>query len=115
MDELSQLPKGYGILLMSGTDPFYSKLYDLKKHPRYSELWEAWTEQKSDHTTQEWEENHAKYYDHLEHLSKKSNKELLSEYMATIGIQCEIGFQMEKVTSEEEAEFKKKGYGRLIV
>lgn len=114
VDELAQLPKGYGILLMSGTDPFYSKLYDLKKHPRYNELWEAWTEQKSDHNTKEWLENHDKFYDHLVQISKKSNEEILREYMEAIGIKCEVGFQMEKVTTDEEAEFQKKGYGRLI-
>ena len=114
VDELAQLPKGYGILLMSGTDPFYSRLYDLKKHPRYNELWEAWTEQKSDHSTKEWIKNHEKFYDHLAYISKKSNKEILQEYMEAIGIKCEVGFQMEKVTSDEEAEFQKKGYGQLI-
>lgn len=114
VDELAQLPKGYGILLMSGTDPFYSKLYDLKKHPRYNELWEAWTEQQSNHTTREWLENHEKYYDHLGQISKKSKKEILREYMEAAGIKCEVGFQMEKVTTEEEIEFQKKGYGRLI-
>lgn len=45
MDELAELEAGHGILLMAGTKPFYSELYDLKSHDDYKEMWEAWVEQ----------------------------------------------------------------------
>lgn len=42
VDELARMEKGYCILLVAGLRPFYSKLYDLKTHPRYDELFESW-------------------------------------------------------------------------
>ena len=47
VDELARMESGYGILLVAGMRPFYSKLYDLTKHPRYNELFESWNEKET--------------------------------------------------------------------
>ena len=44
IDELARMEKGYCVLLVSGLRPFYSKMYELEKHPRYNELFESWNE-----------------------------------------------------------------------
>ena len=38
LDELSKIPKGNCILFISTVGAFYSKLYNLKKHPNYADL-----------------------------------------------------------------------------
>ena len=48
IDELAQMQGGYGILLMSKTYPFYSKLYNLEKDPQHALMWEPWIEIKGD-------------------------------------------------------------------
>lgn len=40
MDELSKLPAGNCVLFIAGIGAFYSKLYNLKEHPNYSDLYE---------------------------------------------------------------------------
>lgn len=47
VDELARMKSGYGILLVSGMRPFYSRLYDIKNHPRYNELFESWNEKET--------------------------------------------------------------------
>lgn len=98
IDELSEMEKGHGILLMSGTKPFYSKLYDLKADPNYKDLWEAWTEIRGDkepefRKTKEWKKNHEKLYDHLKELKvpQNVNEERFEEMMHQMGLKsCRI-------------------------
>lgn len=78
VSELSRIPKGYAILLCGDYLPFYSKLYDLKKHPRYNELFEPW--QKGN------EDNNRKRYIH-EIEMKKSIKE--REYEKALRTYCQ--------------------------
>ena len=40
LDELSKMPSGNCVLFIAGIGAFYSKLYNLKEHPNYSELYE---------------------------------------------------------------------------
>ena len=69
VDELSKMKKGFCILIISTVGAFYSKLYELKEHPNYSDLYEPWAK------------NTEKLYDHKRELEyqKNSNYKLLSD------------------------------------
>lgn len=92
------MPKGYCILFISTVGAFYSKLYDLKEHPNYSDLYEPWSGNKE------------KLYDHKRELEyqENSNYKLLSDsglYFARIIENS----KMEKVTKEEIKELIRTG------
>lgn len=55
------MPKGYCILLISTVGAFYSKLYDLTKHPHYIDLYEPWSGNKE------------KMYNHKQELEYQGN------------------------------------------
>lgn len=83
--EIARMPKGKGMLLIQGIDPFYSDLYDLSKHPRYNKLWEPWTEEKGNKDpkfkeTEKWKENHKHMYDHLEEIKKRESENKFSKF-----------------------------------
>ena len=61
VDELSKLPKGYCILILSTIGAFYSKLYNLKEHPNYNNLYEPWSGNKD------------KLYNHKKELDIEEN------------------------------------------
>ena len=98
IDELAEMPKGYGILQMSGVKPFYSKLYELEKDPMHRFMWEPWTENRGNRDpdfrkTIEWQENHQRLYDHLAEMEKPENdvrlqklEQELTEEMARSGL-----------------------------
>ena len=98
IDELAEMPKGYGILQMSGAKPFYSKLYELEKDPMHRFMWEPWTENRGKRDpdfrkTMEWQENHERLYDHLAEMEKPENdvrlqklEQELKEEMARSGL-----------------------------
>lgn len=67
VDEIARMKAGTCILLVSGLRPFASNLYDVTKHPRYTELFEPWNP----------EATKQNFYDH----SKQRNisKELKSQ------------------------------------
>ena len=120
MDELAELEAGHGILLMAGTKPFYSELYDLKSHDDYKEMWEAWVEQDGTKDpefkkTKEWKQNHEKLYDHLQEMKKprKSKTKQQQELMKAVGVPCTVQepFEM-KVVTEAQLEAKY-GKGKL--
>ena len=69
IDELSKMPKGSCILIISTVGAFYSKLYNLKEHPNYLELYEPWSN------------NSKKLYNHKLELKylENSNYKLLSD------------------------------------
>ena len=69
------------ILLVSGLRPFASKLYDLKSHPRYGELFEPWNK----------EETQKNYYDHVE------QRKLTKEVMKQQNLLNELGLDFAKV------------------
>jgi type IV secretion system protein VirD4 len=108
VDELAEMKKGYGILQMSGTKPFYSKLYQLEKDPQHKKLWESWTEIKGKSNpefrkTKEWQENHAKYYDHLDALkairSKADTKKIFDQ---ALDLLRSCGIKVERMYLDED-------------
>lgn len=42
IDELAKIEKGYCVLFVANVGAFYSKLYDLSKHPNYQYIYEPW-------------------------------------------------------------------------
>ncbi len=111
IEELAQMEAGHGILMMSGTDPFYSKLYDLEKDPNYHMLWEPWVEQSGKdnpevRNSERWKQNHQKYYDHLVERRKdkvRNNYHTIS-ILEKYGINCQVQAPLEmlqNMTSEE--------------
>ena len=71
LDELYKLPEGHCILFIARVGAFYSKLYNLKEHPNYNDLYEAW------------DGNTDKLYDHLVELKYENNE--------TYTMLCECG------------------------
>ncbi len=61
LDELSKMPKGHCILFISTVGAFYSKLYNLNKHPNYLDLYESWSN------------NQEKLYNHKRELEYEEN------------------------------------------
>lgn len=61
LDEISKMQKGYCILFSATIGAFYSKLYDLKEHPHYSDLYEPWANNKE------------KQYNHKQELDYQKN------------------------------------------
>ena len=47
IDELAKLEKGYCIMWIANIGAFYSKLYDLTKHPNYQYIFEPWREKET--------------------------------------------------------------------
>lgn len=97
INDLAELEAGHGILMMAGTKPFYSKLYNLEKSEHYDEMWEAWTEQDGEKDpefkkSEKWKINHAKLYDHLEELKNPSIQEYAKQkaLLAQIGLKCTL-------------------------
>lgn len=83
--EIARMPKGYGMLLIQGIDPFYSELYNLSDHPRYKELWEPWTEDKGKNDpkfreSEEWKSNHSHIYDHLSEIKKREEENKVGKF-----------------------------------
>ena len=66
VDEIARMKEGYCILLVSGLRPFTSKVYNLKQHPRYNELFEPWDKERTEHN----------YYNHKQQreMTKEMNK-----------------------------------------
>lgn len=126
IDELMKKENGYAVLHIAGTDPFFSKLYDLKKHPRYSLLCEQRIESGGYRNTEyrkteEWKINHEKLYNHLEEMKLKRKEEAKTKQMLhqeqlvkQIGLNCEILAPYEVKTGltieDVEREYGKGGY-----
>lgn len=98
MDELSKLPKGHCVLIISTIGAFYSKLYDLKEHPNYSDLYEPWAN------------NIEKLYNHKQELEyqENSNYKLLSDSGLPFARVVE-NLKIEKVGKNELKELLKSG------
>lgn len=116
-DEIAKLPSGYGILHMAGgANPFYSQLYDLKKHPRYDELFEPWIEMKGESDpafkkTSEWKENHAKLYDHVKQRGKVTTQQRQQKLMDILGIEAKVQepFAARKLSEVQLHELRNQG------
>lgn len=87
VDELKTMPENKAILLMSGNmSPFYSDTYVLKEHPLYNKLFEPWVERDADKKSDEWKENHANIYNHIDYLQKDSKKADIIMWCRKMGI-----------------------------
>ena len=98
IDELARMDKGYGILLVSGLRPFYSKLYDIKKHPRYNELFESWNEK----------ETIQNRYEHLEERNKSKDLRRKQQLFNELGlgfVKVKPEFKARRLTGIEEKKF----------
>ena len=98
IDELSKMPKGHCILFLSTVGAFYSKLYDITKHPNYSELYEPWNN------------NTDKLYNHKKELEyqENSNYKLLYDIGLTFAKPINNP-KIEKVDTNEVKELLKSG------
>ena len=92
LDELSKMQKGNCILFISTVGAFYSKLYDLSKHPNYINLYEPWSENKE------------KIYNHKIELEqqKNSNYKLLCE----LGLGFAVPVDKPKIENVNKNELK---------
>lgn len=80
---------------MSGLRPFYSKMFDLTKHPRYSELFEAWDEKNTIQNKYEHEVERRK----TKEIRKK--QQLLNELGLGFA-KVKPEFRARKLTADEE-------------
>ena len=85
VDEIARMEEGHCILLVSGLRPFTSPLFDLTKHPRYSELFEPWNRDATIHNL----------YDH------KKQKEITKEMTKQQQLFNELGLPFVKVEKLE--------------
>lgn len=95
VDEIARMEKDYCIFLASGLRPFYSKLYDIKKHPRYSELFESWDEKNTIQNK----------YDHLKQreVTKEIRKQQqLFQELGLGFVKVKPKFEAKKLTMYEE-------------
>ena len=84
LDELSVMPSGYCVLFIARVGVFYSKLFDLKSHPNYSELYEPWAK------------NIEKIYNHKKELEYQIN----SNYKLLCDLGLEFARPVEKIKIE---------------
>lgn len=100
IDEIARMEKGYCILLVSGLRPFYSKMYDLSKHPRYNELFESWNEKDTIQNR----------YEHAEERRKTKDlrrKEQLFKDLGLGFVKIKQDFKARELTKEEEQSIEK--------
>lgn len=100
VDELARMENGHGILLVAGMRPFYSKLYDLTKHPRYNELFESWNEK----------ETIQNKYDHSMERGKSNNQKERQKMFRELGlsfVNVKPEFKARVLTKYEEQKFDK--------
>lgn len=98
VDELARMENGHGILLVAGMRPFYSKLYDLTKHPRYNELFESWNEK----------ETIQNKYDHSMERGKSNNQKERQKMFRELGlgfVNVKPEFKARVLTKYEEQKF----------
>lgn len=123
-DEIAKLKKGWAILRMAGgANPFYSELYDLKKHPRYNELWEQWIDAEAlDNPdvkeTDRWKENNAKLYDHVKQRGSLTAEQRQQKLIDLLGVKANVNapfkmrvlsdFEMQQVLKQNGAVYTSK-------
>lgn len=96
------MPKGYCVLFISTVGAFYSKLYNLKEHPNYCNLYEPWGNNKE------------KLYDHKKELEyeQNSNYKLLWDVGLDFAKPLE-NMKIENVNKKELKELFKTGVFQL--
>ena len=87
---------GYCVLFIARVGAFYSKLYEIKDHPRYSELYEPW------------ERNTENLYNHKEELEYQENSNYKLLYDSGLRIaKVEEKLKIEDVNKNELKELFK--------
>lgn len=79
IDEIAMMPKNMCILKISGYRFFYSQLYDLTTHPRYSLLYEPWKK-----------ETIANKYNHSDYLKETRRIMERKSHLQNIGIYGDV-------------------------
>lgn len=92
LDELSKMPKGYCILFISTVGAFYSKLYNLKDHPNYLELYEPWLGNKE------------KLYDHKKELQYE--KDIDYKILCDSGLEFTIPIEKSEIKEVDKSEIE---------
>ena len=92
------MPKGNCVLIISTVGAFYSKLYNLSKHPNYTQLYEPW------------DNNKDKLYNHKKELKYEENSDyrLLCDSGLSFAKPIENS-KIEKVDKKELRELIKSG------
>lgn len=97
IDELSKMEKGYCILILSTIGAFYSKLYNLKKHPNYINIYDSWSDDKS------------KKYNHAKELKNQES----SDYRLLLNVGLGFAQPIEQLTIESVSKEKLKQLLRI--
>jgi type IV secretory pathway TraG/TraD family ATPase VirD4 len=92
VDELSKLPPGNCILFLAGIGAFYSKLYDLKEHPNYKNLYEPR------------KRNMEKLYDHKKELQYGENADY--KMLCDTGLSFAVPIERLKIEDVNDEELK---------
>lgn len=74
IDQLRNLGFGKAVILISNFGAFYSELYDIKKHPWYSQMYDSWDEERSGKYRYEYKGN-----------TFKNNEEKLNSLLSEMG------------------------------
>lgn len=90
LDEISKMPKGYCILFIATIGAFYSKLYELEKHPNYFNLYEPWSG------------NFDKLYEHETELEYQHNSNY--RLLCDTGLEFAKPIENSKIESVDENE-----------
>lgn len=102
LDELSKLPKGHCVLLISTVGAFYSKLYILQEHPNYNNLYEPWGNNKD------------KLYNHKKELEYQENSDYQLLFDSGLAFAQPIEkLKIENVNKKELKELYKTGVIQL--
>ncbi|HJJ18513.1 MAG TPA: type IV secretory system conjugative DNA transfer family protein [Clostridiaceae bacterium] len=92
LDELSKMPGGNCVLFIAGIGAFYSKLYNLKEHPNYSELYEPR------------DKNYQKLYDHKKELQYGENADY--KMLCDSGLSFAIPIEKPKIIKVDKDDLK---------
>ena len=86
------MPKGNCVLIISTIGAFYSKLYNLSKHPNYSQLYEPWSN------------NQEKLYNHKKELEYQENSDY--KFLFDSGLSFAIPIKKLKIENVDKKELK---------
>ena len=86
------MPKGNCVLIISTIGAFYSKLYNLREHPNYSQLYEPWANNKE------------KLYNHKKELEYQENSDY--RLLSDSGLSFAKPIEKLKIENVDEKELK---------
>ena len=86
------MPKGNCVLIISTIGAFYSKLYNLREHPNYSQLYEPWANNKE------------QLYNHKKELEYQENSDY--RLLSDSGLSFAKPIEKLKIENVDEKELK---------